>query len=446
MRDRRRSAAGSARPASLGVLRASASAAARRSRARASGRRTATVMSAALLDEQDRDAVVADPAQRLEQRLDDRRREPERRLVEQQHVRAARRARARSRAAAAGRPTATPAWRLANSATTGKSPRTQSRSSATPSWRAPPGEPEPQVLVDGQRRRRCAGPRARARRPTRAMSSGRAAQRAARRAGSRRRERYGAPMIAWSVVDLPAPFGPISPTISPRSSSRLEPAHGRDGAVAHVDVAQLEHGAQASAASTFEVPAPRYAVATSKFRRISSGVPSASVRPRSSTWTRSQTSMISATLWSISSTPAPKSSRTERTTAAKAGISRLVQPRRRLVHQHEPRPERERARDAEPPLVAVRQDRGRLRRPASARPEQVEQLVGAPARLAGRDAGAQRRDLDVLAHGQPAEEPPVLERPREPGAAAPVRRPARDLRRRRARSARTTAGRSRSAG
>ncbi len=25
-------------------------------------------------------------------------------------------------------------------------------------------------------------------------------------------------MIAWSVVDLPAPFGPISPTISPLST------------------------------------------------------------------------------------------------------------------------------------------------------------------------------------------------------------------------------------
>src|SRR5205823_5698906 len=42
----------------------------------------------ALLDEQDRHAALADLAERLEQALDDGRREPERRLVEQEHVRA----------------------------------------------------------------------------------------------------------------------------------------------------------------------------------------------------------------------------------------------------------------------------------------------------------------------------------------------------------------------
>ena len=30
-------------------------------------------------------------------------------------------------------------------------------------------------------------------------------------------------MIACSVVDFPAPFGPISPTSSPRSIARLSP-------------------------------------------------------------------------------------------------------------------------------------------------------------------------------------------------------------------------------
>src|SRR5207248_4893396 len=41
----------------------------------------------ALLDEQDRDAVGADLRERLEDALDDGRREAERRLVEQQHLR-----------------------------------------------------------------------------------------------------------------------------------------------------------------------------------------------------------------------------------------------------------------------------------------------------------------------------------------------------------------------
>ena len=45
---------------------------------------------------------------------------------------------------------------------------------------------------------------------------------------------------------------------------------------------------------------PRYAAATSRLARMSVGVPSASVRPWSRTWIRSQTSMISAMLWSIS--------------------------------------------------------------------------------------------------------------------------------------------------
>ena len=43
-------------------------------------------------------------------------------------------------------------------------------------------------------------------------------------------------MIACSVDDLPAPFGPISPTISPGSTVEREPAHRANGAVAHLEV------------------------------------------------------------------------------------------------------------------------------------------------------------------------------------------------------------------
>ena len=112
---------------------------------------------------------------------------------------------------------------------------------------------------------------------------------------------------------------------------------------------------------------------------------------------RSQTSMISAMLWSISSTPAPCSSRTERTTAAKSGHLGLRQAGRRLVEEHEPRLGRERARDAEPPLVAVRERRRRCVGVA-VEPEPLEQRVRAPRRHARADADAERRDLDVLAH------------------------------------------------
>ena len=71
---------------------------------------------------------------------------------------------------------------------------------------------------------------------------------------------------------------------------------------------------------------------------------------------------------------------------------------------------------------------GRRVRVRASSPSTLEQLVGARAapRAAAR-ADAERRDLDVLAHGQPAERVAVLERPREPVPAAPVRRPARDV-------------------
>ena len=59
------------------------------------------------------------------------------------------------------------------------------------------------------------------------------------------------PMIACSVVDLPAPLGPISPTISPRADLDREAANGRDAAVADVEAGDLEHrGRHASSSRT----------------------------------------------------------------------------------------------------------------------------------------------------------------------------------------------------
>ena len=91
--------------------------------------------------------------------------------------------------------------------------------------------------------------------------------------------------------------------------------------------------------------------------------------------------------------------------------------------QHEAGPERERAGDAEPALLAVG-EHARVLVGALVESEQRQQLVGAPARLARRGAGAERRHLDVLAHAEAAEEPAVLEGAREAGAAAAVGRPA----------------------
>ena len=102
---------------------------------------------------------------------------------------------------------------------------------------------------------------------------------------------------------------------------------------------------------------------------------------------RSHVSMISAMLWSISSTPAPCSSLTERTTAANVGHLRLGQPRRRLVEQDEARLRRERAGDAEPPLVAVCERRCR-RVGVAGEPEPLEQIRR---RAALRPVGRPRR-------------------------------------------------------
>ena len=102
-----------------------------------------------------------------------------------------------------------------NSATTGNISMTRSTSSAPSCDRRP--EPEPEVLLDGQlaEDRRPSGtsatplPRDGLRRPP------------ARRAPSGSTsppEARTRPMIACRVVDFPAPFGPMSPTISPAGS------------------------------------------------------------------------------------------------------------------------------------------------------------------------------------------------------------------------------------
>ena len=79
-----------------------------------------------------------------------------------------------------------------------------------------------------------------------------------------------------SVVDLPAPFEPMSVTISPSSTVQADAAQRVDGAVVGVDVLELEqrHGQASSAA-----PRPRYASMTRGLARTSAGLPSARTSP-----------------------------------------------------------------------------------------------------------------------------------------------------------------------
>ena len=232
-------------------------------------------------------------------------------------------------------------------------------------------------------------------------------------------------MIACSVDDLPAPFGPISPTISPGRDLEREAAHGVDAAVA--DVERLDDEQRAHLSSRAPALSPRYAAATSRFARIS--------RRRALGERRALVEHVDAVadLHDQRHVVVDQQHAGAVLVAHRAddrgelGHLRLREAGGRLVHQDEARLGRERARDAEPPLVAVRERRRRARpRTRRARARSSSSAARAPRAAAAR-ADAERRDLDVLAHRQRAERVAVLERAREPVPAAAVRRPARDV-------------------
>ena len=171
-----------------------------------------------LLDEQHRDAALADLRERREDDVDDLRREAERRLVEQQDVGPGDE-RPRDRELlllAAGERTCPAPCELLDDRELARRPRRcprrRPRASACRRGRDA-GSPRPSSP------RRCVAPRVRGRSPSARHASGARPRRDAPPAGSRRARAPTRPMIACSVVDLPAPFGPIRPTISPRPTS-----------------------------------------------------------------------------------------------------------------------------------------------------------------------------------------------------------------------------------
>ena len=115
-------------------------------------------------------------------------------------------------------PESAPAGRCLDSSQTGNSSYSSARSSSTPLGARAGGEPEAAGSPRRSARRTAGVPPARARRRSGRSppacgrgASGSPSVISPARAGTR-------PMIACSVVDLPAPFGPISPTISPGST------------------------------------------------------------------------------------------------------------------------------------------------------------------------------------------------------------------------------------
>ena len=115
--------------------------------------------------------------------------------------------------------------------------------------------------------------------PARARSSGCPRRRSPRRRISPRASGTR-PMIACSVVDLPAPLGPIRPTISPRPSVRLRPRTAGSAAVADLDLVAARAPARRSAIA---VRGARRRGRRSRRRgcaRISAGVPCGERRRR----------------------------------------------------------------------------------------------------------------------------------------------------------------------
>ena len=167
-----------------------------------------------LLDEQDREAALANLLQRPEDHVDKLRGEPERGLVEEQHVRI------RNEGPRDRQLLLLPAGERAGLAAGNSSYARVSAPSRFPLLRpARPSLRFSSTLSSAKMRRpsgtsatparaTCSG-----RRPTRERPCNRTSPAAA---GTR-------PMIACSVEDLPAPFGPINPTISPLSTVSDKP-------------------------------------------------------------------------------------------------------------------------------------------------------------------------------------------------------------------------------
>ena len=206
----------------------------------------------------------------------------------------------------------------------------------------------------------------------------------------------------FNVVDFPAPFGPEQRVHaarvatrgrcrtgrrSPRSRRRRHGARGaarprpapprrcRDRAPRRPRRRRPRPGSRRSASASASTgapsptsapaPAPRYAARTAGSACTSAGVPTAMMRPKSSTWMREQVPITNPMSCSTRSTARPSSAR-ERSSAPSSVRLTLVEARRRLVEQQQARLRRERARDLDEPRgpggQACRRARRRRRR------------------------------------------------------------------------------------
>src|SRR5919109_1180995 len=212
------------------------------------------------------------------------------------------------------------------------------------------------------------------------------------------------PMIACSVVDFPAPFGPIRPTISPPATSS---ERFRTAGTAPYRTSRFR---TERAGASLIVHDSRLAKVGSRDVEVAADLRRRALCERAAL---------------VEDDDSIADAHHERHVVVDQQDARVVvvahraddrrevrnlgfgQAGRRLVHEHETRFGRERAGDAEPPLVTVCKHAGRCALPLP-QAEQLEQLVGPPAGAAGAPPPPRRRNLHLLpplGGAQPAEGP-----------------------------------------
>ena len=322
-----------------------------------------------LLDEEDPEAPLADRLERREHEVDDRRREPERRLVEEQDRRL-RDERPRDRELlllAPGERPGRPPAKLVDDRKEREATSARSLSASAERGRAASPSRRFSSTVSSAKRRLPSGTSAI---PVRAIASGarpRSDSPAKRTSPPRTRTR---PMIACSVVDFPAPFGPMRPTISPGATSNDTPR-----------TAGTPPYATSSPATSSELTVVllhgRLAEVGGRDVEV---LPDLSRRPL-----RERPSLVE----DLDAVADPHD---ERHVVVDQEHARVVvvahgahhrgergnlclrETGRGLVHEEEPRLGRERTRDAEPALVPMR-ERARRRVGVGRQAERLEQLV-----------------------------------------------------------------------
>jgi len=153
------------------------------------------------------------------------------------------------------------------------------------------------------------------------------------------------PLIVFRMVLLPAPFAPMSVTISPAGTAKTHAPDRLNMAVGDRQILNVQ--AVGSASSR-----PKYASITAGFWLMLSGVPSASISPKFNTVSSEQICMTND-MWCSTSKMVTPSCNTRRNQVLQVQHFRFVHPGGWLVQEQQRRACGKRPRDLQPPLIAV---------------------------------------------------------------------------------------------